>query len=360
MNLIVFIMLLFSLLGFIDKMFQLNIGLSDAFDKGLKTMGTMSISLIGICSVGVAFISQHINFFTHISSSLPIDASLIISALLAPDMGGYSISEQLASQSELIIFNGVILTSLLGQTMSFQFPVFLSAIDSKEHSTLIKGFIFGIIMIPFGLIIAQICLQLSLSLFLSQFIPIFIICMIIAGGLLLFPKQLIKGFTLFACGIQWLTYVLFLIAVIGVFFPTIAYAPIDLVKDSILIVLKSTIIVCGSLVLSELILKYLHPVLLKISKWLHINEISVMGLILSCATSLAILPLFSKMDHKGKLLNAAFAVSGAYFIGGQLGYIATVTTSSAVTVYILSKIVCGLMSICIMSLIFEKTKNKSF
>lgn len=360
MNLIVFIMLLFSLLGFIDKMFQLQLGLSDAFDKGLKTMGTMSISLIGICSVGVTFISHHIDFFTRISASLPIDATLIISAILAPDMGGYSITEQLATQSELIIFNGVILTSLLGQTMSFQFPVFLSAIETKEHPTLMKGFIVGIIVIPLGLIVAQICLQLPLHLFLKQFIPIFIICMMIAGGLILFPKQLIHGFTLFANGIQWLTYLLFLIAIVGVFFPKIAYAPIELVKDSILIVLKSTMIVCGSLVLSELILKYCHPVLLKISKYLHINEISVMGLILSCATSLAILPLFSQMDHKGKLLNAAFAVSGAYFIGGQLGYIATLTTSHTVSVYLLSKVVCGIISVCVMSLIYEKTKSKNF
>ena len=30
------------------------------------------------------------------------------------------------------------------------------------------------------------------------------------------------------------------------------------------------------------------------------------------------LPLFSKMDKRGKVLNAAFSVAGAYVVGGQM------------------------------------------
>lgn len=75
MNIIVSIMLIFAIIGFVDKMFQLNLGLSDSFDKGLMTMGTMSVSIVGICSVGITFIQQHLDIVEKISSVLPFDAS---------------------------------------------------------------------------------------------------------------------------------------------------------------------------------------------------------------------------------------------------------------------------------------------
>ena len=48
-------------------------------------------------------------------------------------------------------------------------------------------------------------------------------------------------------------------------------------------------------------------------------------MIMNFATSLAILPLISKMDKKGRMLNAAFSVSGAYMLGGQLGFVSSVS-----------------------------------
>lgn len=357
MNIIVAIMLIFALIGFIDKMFHLKWGLSDSFDKGLMTMGTMAISIVGICSVGVTFIQNHIQWFTSLSSHLPVDATLIVSMILAPDMGGFSITQQLTENVQIIILNGIILTSLLGQTISFQFPVFLSVIDQKDHSTLMKGFIIGIIIVPIGLLVAGLMLKMPLSLFLSEFIPILFICLIIVAGLILLPKYLIKAFTVFANMIQLLTYLLFLITVIGVFIPSLAYAPLSIVQDSVVVVFRSSIIVSGSLVLSEIILKYFRPIILKMAEFLDINEVSMIGLILSCATSLAILPLFSRMDRKGKMLNAAFGVSGAYVIGGQLGYVSGITSSYAITIYVISKIICGLLSILVMSKIYRKVSD---
>ena len=45
------------------------------------------------------------------------------------------------------------------------------------------------------------------------------------------------------------------------------------------------------------------------------------------------------MNKKGKLMNAAFSVSGAYVFGGQLGFIAGVCNDS-VTVYVLIMFFC--------------------
>ena len=77
-----------------------------------------------------------------------------------------------------------------------------------------------------------------------------------------------------------------------------------------------------------------------------------MGIILSFGTSIAMLPLFPKMNNKGKILNAAFSLSGAFVFGGQLGFIASVNPQS-VTWFIVVKITTGLLGIFIAN-IFEK------
>ena len=354
MNIIVMIMLVFAVIGFLDKMLGLHLGLSDSFDKGLMTMGTMSISIVGVCSVGVSFIQTHLDSILHAVSFLPFEPSLPVGILLAPDMGGFSICQQLGGNPEIIILNGVVLTSILGQTLSFQFPVFLSVLEEKEHPIMMKGFILGIIAVPTGLIVSEMILRIPVSDFLGELLPLLFVCLLIAGGLIRFTVMTVRIFSAFARIIQLLTYGLFFLAVLGIFFPSLACTDLSAVSDSVLTVFRSSIIVSGSLVLSEVILKFFREPLKRLAEQIGINEVSMIGLILNCATSLAILPLFSRMDRKGKLLNAAFSVSGAYLIGGQLGYISSVSDSFSVTIYLLSKAVCGLISILLMMKFYEK------
>lgn len=358
MNIVIFILLIFSAVGFLDKIFHLQWGLSESFDRGLLTMGSMALSIVGVCSVGVTFIQNHIDIIIHVSSFLPIDPSLMIGALLAPDMGGFSMIQQITQSPDILVLNGVILSSLLGQTLSFQFPVFLSAIPKNEHAHLMRGFIIGIIIVPIGLLCAGILLRMSISSFLYQWIPILLICCLIAICIFRFPHRTIQCFRYLATIIQWLTYFMFFIAVVGIFLPQYAYAKTTLVTDAIITSFRISIIVSGSLVLSEIILKKLKKQIHYFAQKLQINDISMMGLILSCATSLAIFPLYQRMDSKGKILNAAFAVSGAYFLGGQLGFISSMCNHNIVMIYILTKIICGLLSVLIMSLLYEKITKK--
>lgn len=80
-----------------------------------------------------------------------------------------------------------------------------------------------------------------------------------------------------------------------------------------------------------------------------------MGIILSFGTSIAMLPLFSKMNQKGKILNAAFSLSGAFVFGGQLGFIAGVNPDS-ITWFVVVKLVAGIAGLLIANL-FEKTNS---
>lgn len=64
-----------------------------------------------------------------LANVLPFDPSMIMGVTLAPETGGYSLASQMTDDSSILMFNGVILAGLLGQLISFQFPVFMAALD---------------------------------------------------------------------------------------------------------------------------------------------------------------------------------------------------------------------------------------
>ncbi len=50
------------------------------------------------------------------------------------------------------------------------------------------------------------------------------------------------------------------------------------------------------------------------------NEVPSSGLLASCANIIPMFSSYSLMDGKGKLLNAAFAASGAFLLGDHPGF----------------------------------------
>ena len=70
-----------------------------------------------------------------------------------------------------------------------------------------------------------------------------------------------------------------------------------------------------------------------------------MGLILSCTQSLAMLPLYSRMDRRGQILNAAFSVCGAYVVGGQMAFVASLVPGGMVNAYMICKALSGVAAV---------------
>lgn len=165
--------------------------------------------------------------------------------------------------------------------------------------------------------------------------------------------------TLFGYIIRIISIILFALVILQLFFNNLSFTNDLLISEAMVIVLRMCIVVCGSMILSDIIIKKFSRVIFMVGQKLGINSTSVMGLLLSLGTSIAMIPLFSQMDRKGKMINAAFSVSGAYVFGGQLGFISSVVDSQGVLVYMISKIVAGVLAIIFVMLFYKLKKKKS-
>ena len=336
MNPIIFILLCFAALGLFDKMFKNRLGLATSFDRGIITMGDFMMSVGGFYCIAIAFLNGHATLFEN--------KEMIISSLLAPDLGGYSIIESMTHADNILIFCGVLLTSTLGCLISFQLPIFLN--DLNHY---LKGVVYGILGLLPILIVSGFLLKIDH--FILSFLPVIFICAILIGLFFISFKTLIVVLTLFSKLVQIVGYIFFFLVCLTFFF-NMNFTNATLINEALRIVFQMSIIVCGSLVFCEIILRKFSTQIERVGQILNIDKYSVMGIILSFGTSIAMLPLFSKMNRKGKILNAAFSLSGAFVFGGQLGFIASVNPAS-VTWFVVVKLLAGILGLVIANVLEE-------
>lgn len=353
MNFFILVMLGLSLLGLFDKILNNKLGLVSAFDKGIDSMGSIAVSMIGFYCIAITLIQNNVEAVTSLSANSLLDPSIIIGSILAPDMGGFSIISSL-NNSSFLVFSGVVLSSTLGQTISFQLPIFLASLKNDDLNPFISGLVYGIVSLPVILIITALYLQIPNMLI--NLLPIVIICLVLVVALYFSYNKTIFVLTLFGYLIRIISIILFGMVVLQLFFDTLPFTTTALISEAMVIVLRMGIVVCGSMILSDIIIKRFSQVIFIVGQKLGVNSSSVMGLLLSLGTSIAMIPMYSQMDRKGKMMNAAFSVSGAYVLGGQLGFISSVIDGNGVIIYMVSKIVAGLLAVVFVMLFYREEK----
>ncbi|AHM56073.1 YxeR [Peptoclostridium acidaminophilum DSM 3953] len=345
MNVFIILMLLLACVGLFDKILGGRWDLSKEFDKGLALMGPMALSIVGLYCIGITAVQANATAIAELAEVLPFDSSVIIGSILATDLGGYAISKNIAATPLLGLFSGVIVASSLGCAVSFQLPVSLATIPKEEVGPMMNGLLLGIITIPAGLLAGGIMLGLTVSELAVNIAPVALLCLLLAMFFVKAAKATMMVMSFVGYAIRAASFAMFAVVIAGLFVPAWRIADMALVSEILVILAKMTAVVCGSMVLSRLAIMYCKRPIGWMSRKLDINEKSVMGLLLSLTTSLSMLPLFSQMDRRGKAMNAAFTVSGAYMLGGQLAFIGSVESIDVVSIYMVSKLVGGVCAL---------------
>ena len=356
MNIIIAIVLCFSLLGVVDKVIGGKMGLAEEFDRGISSMGPLVLSMAGIYSIGISFVQNHAEALAAVSQVLPFDPSVLIGSLLAPDLGGFSIAENLALDPKAGAFSGALTSSTLGCTISFALPISLSLLPKEEVPGFMKGVLWGVVTIPIGLIPGGLLLGMGISQLWQCLWPVAVVCLLLYIAIVRFPSGSVKALSAVGNGIRILSILLFVAAVAAAYFPGLDLVPMELIEESLVISLKITAVVCGSMVACKLAMRHCGGLLDRVSRRLGVNQYAVIGLMGCLATNVAMLPFFHQMDPKGKAMNAAFSVSGAFVFGGQLAFIASVSPSQVVTAFLVSKLAGGIAAAAAAAVAGKKAK----
>lgn len=119
------------LVGVIDYIFGGKYGLSKGIESGIKSMGSLALSMIGILSITPIISDLIIKYILTIFKNILVDPTIIVSSFIAVDMGGYKIVQSISTDQGIIYFSGILISSILGCTISFTLPLALGIVKEK-------------------------------------------------------------------------------------------------------------------------------------------------------------------------------------------------------------------------------------
>lgn len=103
MNYITIIVLIFALLGALDRIFGNKFGLGQEFERGFMLLGVMMLTMTGmiILASRIAELMKPVSQF--LSEVIGLDASIIPASILANDMGGAPLALEMANDDAFVL-----------------------------------------------------------------------------------------------------------------------------------------------------------------------------------------------------------------------------------------------------------------
>lgn len=355
-EIIVYIMMIFLVIGVIDKILGNKFGYGKQFEEGMMAMGSLALAMVGAICLAPVLANVLKPVVVPVYKALGADPSMFATTLLACDMGGYQLAQQLAEIKEIGPFAGLILGSMMGPTIVFTIPVALGIIKKEDQKFLAKGVLAGIITVPVGTFIGGLLAGLPMILVLKNLTPIIIVALLIVLGLKFAPDGMIKGFTYFG---KFITIVITCGLAAAILQKTTGIvlipgmAPIE---EGLTVVGDIVVILAGAYPLVHFITKVFKKPLMKVGSLLKINDVSAAGMIASLANSIPMFGMMKDMDERGKIINVAFAVSASFVFGDHLGFAAGVNPG-LITPMIIGKLVGGITAVIVAVIMTKNIKE---
>ncbi len=369
---ILLIMMIFMLVGAIDKIRGNKKGYGEAFDEGFAAIGSLAVAMAGVVAAApvLAIILKPI--LVPIYGLFGADPAMFATTLLANDMGGYPLAMELAETETIGNFAGLILGGMMGPTIVFTIPVALGILKKEDRPYLGAGVLAGMITIPLGCIAGGLLMNISgfsISIveILINLIPVIIIAGLISVGLWFAPAKMISGFSKFGTGVTVTITILTAIAVFqqvtGIMLPL--FYIMSTPDATGMTPLNSGLLTCGIIGITLIgafpmvkwITNTFGKALEKVGKGLGMNEEASAGLVATLANNIATFNIMDKMNPKGKLLNVAFAVSAAFVFGDHLGFTAGANQDMVFPV-IVGKLTAGITALILANILAPKLLSK--
>lgn len=191
----------FAVLGAADRIAGNRLGLGKPFEEGILSMGSLALAMIGVITLAPILARVLQPVVVPVYRFLGADPAMLAGTILACDMGGGALAEQMTDDAQAALLGGVITGSMLGATIVFTIPVALGIMEREDRPFLAKGVLCGIVTIPLGILAGGLTAGFAPGMVVKNLVPIVLLAALIALGLWKAEKAMIRGFALFGKGV---------------------------------------------------------------------------------------------------------------------------------------------------------------
>lgn len=356
-EIIVWILMICMVLGGLDRAIGNKFGLGEKFEEGFMALGPLALAMVGVISLAPVLEKLLSPIISPVYHFLGADPAMFAGTLLANDMGGWALAQQMTQDPDAMRLSGLILGSMMGATVVFTIPVSLSIIQKSDRPYLAKGILAGIVAIPVGVLVGGLVAGFNVGMVLMNLIPIVLAALLIALGLWRAPDKMTTGFEWFGKGLVALISVGLVISVFE-FMTGVQIMPtgweLAPPTEGLETVGLIGMMLLGAFPAVALIIKYASKPLTRVGRLIGINDSAAGGMIATLANNIPMFEMMKDMDPRGKVINAAFAVGAAFAFGDHLGFTAGVARDMIFPV-IAGKLVAGVAAVGIALLLFRKS-----
>ena len=312
----------FAVIGAVDRVLGNRFGIGGKFEEGVLAMGSRAMAMLGVICLAPVLAAVLKPVVVPVFSALGADPAMFAGSILACDMGGGPLAQELTADADAAALGGVITGSMLGATLVFTLPVAMGILEEQDRPAMAKGVLCGIVTIPVGVLAGGLAAGFGFGMILRNLLPIVIFGALIALGLWKAENAMIRGFAAFGKGVVAVITLALAAAILEELTGFSLIPGLAPLSEGFEIVGEIAIVLAGAFPLVHVVTKVFHRPLMRLGKILGINDPAAAGLVASLANSIATFRLVKDMDERGKVVNIAFAVSAAFVFGDHLGFAA--------------------------------------
>ena len=367
-------MMVFCIIGGVDKVRGNRHGYGEKFDEAFAALKPLALTMFGVITLVPILKLLLEPIITPVYTFFGASPAMFAGTVFPVDSGAYPLAMQLAEGDAAIGgFSGVVLGSTLGCLFIGTIPICLSMLDKRDYDCLAMAVLIAIITIPLGAIAAGLVMNLgpyrmSIGRILINLIPAIIVSVLVALGLALRPRQVMRGFCALGRGMQVVLNMCIVIsavqAITGLRIPVLRLmvepgpdggnSPL---VDSFIIVGNIALVLAGAFPMVLWLSRVFKRPIERLSSALGMNEAGGAGLIASLASIFPALDLVPRMNKKGKLLVLTFCISGSFVFGDHLGFTAGVDQAMVLPL-IISKLGAGISALALANLLSPRLMEK--
>ena len=368
MTVLIILVLIFSTLGAVDYVIGNKLGIGAEYERAFKLFSAMALSMIGMIVLAPMIARLLAPVLGFMSETLGLDPSILPAMLLANDMGGAPLSTQVATDPAMGMFNGLVVSSMFGCTISFTIPFALGLVAKENYRELCYGLLCGVVTIPVGCFVGGLICGLPLVALLINLLPLVIFSVLIAVALILAPNACVKVFKGFGFFIKALIIVGLTMGIYNFLIPKITpmnlfgnsfdlplIPYLDTVESGAMVCLNASIVMTGMFPLVTLVSRLLNRPLKAVGSRVGIDEKSSLSLVACLATSATTFGMMNDMNKKGMMVNSAFSVSGAFTFCSHMAFTMAFPGGEAYLLpVIVGKLISGVTALILAFLLYGK------